>query len=61
MAPLCGKPGPRGERGELATRILDVARPPFAAHGFAGSTARTITREADVDPALVRPYLGTHR
>ena len=49
-------PGPRGERGELAARILDCARSSFAEHGWAGTTIRAVARTADVDPALVYHY-----
>lgn len=49
-------PGPRGERGELAARILDCARGSFAEHGWAGTTVRSVARAADVDPALVYHY-----
>jgi len=49
-------PGPRGERGELAARILACARESFAEHGWAGTTIRAVARAADVDPALVYHY-----
>src|SRR6201985_2003517 len=48
--------GPRDERGVVAARILSVARASFAARGYAGTTLRSVGREADVDPALVTYY-----
>jgi AcrR family transcriptional regulator len=53
------KAGPRDERGVLATRIVEVARASFAEHGKAGTSIRSVAREADVDPALVYHYYGT--
>ncbi len=52
-------PGPRDERGVLASRILDEARASFADHGYAGTTVRAVARAADVDPALVYHYYGS--
>jgi AcrR family transcriptional regulator len=48
--------GPRDERGVVAARILSVARASFAAQGYAGTSLRSVGREADVDPALVTYY-----
>src|SRR6201986_666639 len=48
--------GPRDERGVVAARILSGARASFAARGYAGTTLRSVGREADVDPALVTYY-----
>lgn len=59
MARTDHRPGPRGERGELAARILASARARFAMDGFAGTTVRAIARDAGVDPALVHHYFGT--
>ena len=52
-------PGPRDERGVLATRIVEAARDEFAEHGWAGTTIRAVARAADVDPALVYHYFGS--
>ena len=52
-------PGPRDERGVLATRIVGAARDEFAEHGWAGTTIRAVARAADVDPALVYHYFGS--
>ncbi len=49
-------PGPRDERGVLASRILVAARVAFAETGWAGTTIRAVARAADVDPALVYHY-----
>src|ERR1700744_4493204 len=49
-------PGPRDERGVLATRILTEARASFAEHGYAGTTVRAIARASDGAPALVYHY-----
>jgi AcrR family transcriptional regulator len=48
--------GPRDERGIVAARILSAARASFATHGFAGTSLRSVARDADVDPALVSYY-----
>jgi AcrR family transcriptional regulator len=48
--------GPRDERGIVAARILRYARASFAAHGYAGTSLRSVARDADVDPALVSYY-----
>lgn len=52
-------PGPRDERGVLAARILAEARASFAEHGYAGTTVRSVARQAGVDPALVYHYHGS--
>lgn len=51
--------GPRDDRGVIAERILVAARASFAEHGYAGTTLRSVAREADVDPALVNYYFKT--
>jgi AcrR family transcriptional regulator len=48
--------GPRDERGIVAARILSAARASFAAHGYAGTSLRSVARDAGVDPALVSYY-----
>jgi AcrR family transcriptional regulator len=48
--------GPRDERGIVAARILSGARASFATHGYAGTSLRSVARDADVDPALVSYY-----
>jgi AcrR family transcriptional regulator len=53
--------GPRDERGVVAARILSVARASFAAHGYAGTSLRSVGRDADVDPALVIYYFKDKR
>lgn len=50
--------GPRDERGIVAARILSAARASFAAHGYAGTSLRSVARDADVDPALVSYYFN---
>jgi AcrR family transcriptional regulator len=59
MAKRVIPPGPRDERGVLAARILTAAREAFADTGLAGTTIRTVARQADVDPALVYHYFGS--
>jgi AcrR family transcriptional regulator len=53
--------GPRDERGVVAARILSVARASFAAHGYAGTSLRSVGRDADVDPGLVSYYFKDKR
>jgi AcrR family transcriptional regulator len=53
--------GPRDERGVVAARILSVARASFAAHGYAGTSLRSVGRDADVDPGLVIYYFKDKR
>ncbi len=48
--------GPRDDRGVVARRILTAARASFSEHGYAGTSLRSIAREADIDPALVTYY-----
>lgn len=48
--------GPRDERGIVAARILTAARASFAANGYAGTSLRSVARDAGVDPALVSYY-----
>src|ERR1700761_9322983 len=48
--------GPRDESGIVAARILTAARASFAAHGYAGTSMRSVARDANVDPALVSYY-----
>jgi AcrR family transcriptional regulator len=43
----------------LAARILTAAREAFADTGLAGTTIRSVARQADVDPALVYHYFGS--
>ncbi len=50
--------GPRGERGDLAGKILAAARASFAVHGYAGTSLRRVAREAGVDQALVHYYFS---
>jgi AcrR family transcriptional regulator len=59
MAKRAIPPGPRDERGVLAARILTAAREAFADTGLAGTTIRSVAREAGVDPALVYHYFGS--
>lgn len=59
MAERAIPPGPRDERGVLAARILTAARKAFADTGLAGTTIRSVARQADVDPALVYHYFGS--
>jgi AcrR family transcriptional regulator len=40
-------------------RILDAAERLFAAHGFAGTSLRAVTREAEVNLAAVHYHFGT--
>jgi AcrR family transcriptional regulator len=40
-------------------RILDTAERLFAAHGFAGTSLRAVTREAEVNLAAVHYHFGT--
>ncbi|MEJ5945770.1 TetR/AcrR family transcriptional regulator [Pseudokineococcus basanitobsidens] len=51
--------GPRGDRGEVRRRITDAALRSFADHGLDGASTRSIAREADCDPALVRYYFAS--
>jgi AcrR family transcriptional regulator len=51
--------GPRDDRGVIAERILIAARASFAEVGYAGTTLRSVARQADVDPALVNYYFKT--
>ena len=53
--------GPRDERGVVAARILSVARASFAANGYAGTSLRSVGRDADVDPGLVSYYFKDKR
>lgn len=50
--------GPRDERGIVAARILSSARASFATYGYAGTSLRSVARDADVDPALVSYYFN---
>ncbi len=52
-------PARRGAR--TREKLLDAAELLFAARGFHGVTVREISREADVDPALVTYYFGGKR
>jgi AcrR family transcriptional regulator len=54
-----GPRGPRGDRGVTLGRIQQVARTSFAAHGWEGTSLRSIAREAGVDPALVHYYFSS--
>ena len=40
-------------------RILDAAERLFAAHGFAGTSLRAVTKEAGVNLAAVHYHFGT--
>jgi AcrR family transcriptional regulator len=55
-SPAGGRRGPRGRRGDVADRILDVARDSFASRGFDGTTMQRIARDAGVDTRLVSYY-----
>lgn len=48
------RPGESGAREQ----ILAAARAGFATRGYAGTTIRSIARDASVDPALVHHYFG---
>ena len=43
----------------MAARILTAARASFAARGYAGTSLRSVARDADVDPALVSYYFNS--
>jgi AcrR family transcriptional regulator len=47
--------------GETRTKdaIVTAARRQFGAHGFAGTSIRSIAAEAEVDPALVMQFFGS--
>lgn len=51
--------GPRAARGEIRRRITEAALRSFADHGLDGSSTRSIARDADCDPALVRYYFAS--
>lgn len=51
--------GPRGARGEVRRRIREAALRSFADHGLDGASTRSIARDADCDPALVRYYFSS--
>jgi AcrR family transcriptional regulator len=53
-----GRRGPRGQRGEVADRILSAARGSFATHGYAGTRLRDVAVVAGVDPSLVSYYFA---
>jgi AcrR family transcriptional regulator len=53
-----GRRGPRGQRGEVADRILTAARGSFAARGYTGTTLRGVAAAAGVDPSLVSYYFS---
>lgn len=46
-------------RTNTRERILDAAERLFAAHGFAGTSLRAVTREAEVNLAAVHYHFGT--
>jgi AcrR family transcriptional regulator len=50
------KRGPKAQRGEVSEQILAAARASFAQHGYAGTTMRSVSTAAGVDPALVTYY-----
>jgi AcrR family transcriptional regulator len=50
--------GPKGQRGEVAERILSAARSSFAISGYAGTTLRSVADAAEVDPALITYYFS---
>lgn len=52
-----GRPA-AGTSLDTRERILSVARGHFAAKGFAGSSMRSIARDAGVDPSLISHYFG---
>lgn len=60
MSPTPGPRAGRGSTGEPPTRdrILAAAREEFAAHGFRGTTMRSIAAAAGVDVALLAHYFG---
>lgn len=47
-----------GEAGETRARLITAAREQFAARGFAGTSLRSVAREAGVDPSLISHYFG---
>lgn len=51
--------GPRRGAPDTRAAIAVAARAEFAAHGYAGTTIRSIAARATVDPALVHHYFGT--
>jgi AcrR family transcriptional regulator len=53
---LASRRGPKGQRGEVADRIVSSARKSFSTSGFAGTTNRAIAEGAGVDAALVSYY-----
>ncbi len=50
--------GPRGVRGEIRSRLMEVAREQFSTREFNSVTVRGIAEEAGVDPSLVSYYFG---
>jgi len=59
-----GRTGAATDGARLATaatkdRILDAAETLFASHGFAGTSLRALTREADVNLAAVHYHFGS--
>jgi AcrR family transcriptional regulator len=48
--------GPKGQRGEVADRIVSSARKSFSTNGFTGTTNRAVAQAAGVDAALVSYY-----
>ena len=51
--------GPHGKRGEIRERIRAAAHREFVAHGYDGTTMRSIARAADCDSAMVSYYFGS--
>ncbi len=57
--PRRGRPGrPAADDADARQRLLDAAARHFAAAGFAGTSLRTVAREAGVTPAMVAYYFG---
>jgi|GEM_PF-369235 len=50
--------GPKAKRGEVRSRILEVAREEFLEKGYEGATVRNVARRAGCDSALVAYYFG---
>jgi AcrR family transcriptional regulator len=53
-----GTRGPSGQRGVALERILSAARKSFALHGWAGTSMRSVAREAGVDSRLIGYYFA---
>lgn len=57
--PAGRRPGrPAASDADARRRLLDAAAHVFAARGYAGTSLRTLAREADVTPAMVAYYFN---